>query len=152
MGARPWSADVVRLGRLRLARDLLDRDWSRPLDLDRLARHAGYSKYHFVRAFAAAYGETPGQYLTRRRVERAQDLLRAGDRTVTEICTLVGFGSLGTFCTRFKELTGLTPGAFRRAARSSGVPPVPACFVQMWGGGFAAGSATSKKPAPPLAS
>ena len=98
---------------LRRARDHIDRHYAAPLDLDRLAAVAGVSKYHFVRCFEAAYGETPIRYLTRRRIERAQDLLRAANLTVTEICMLVGFASLGSFSSRFRELVGESPTAYR---------------------------------------
>ncbi|WP_233507673.1 helix-turn-helix transcriptional regulator [Spongiactinospora gelatinilytica] len=115
----------------------MDREWAGPLDLDVVAARAGYSRYHFVRCFKAAYGETPGQYLSRRRIERAQDLLRSANLTITEICVLVGFSSLGTFCTRFKQVTGVTPGEFRVRERAREQPAVPGCFVLLWAGGFA---------------
>jgi AraC-like DNA-binding protein len=118
---------------LRRARDLTDRDFGQPLTLDAIARAANYSKFHFSRAFTAAYGETPMAYLTRRRVERAKDLLRAANLTVTEICLLVGFQSLGSFSSRFRKLVGLSPSAYRRQmTRSGGPPPIPGCFVLMW--------------------
>ena len=88
---------------LRRARDLIDRDYAEPLDLDAMAREAGYSRFHFARAFAAAYGETPRAYLTRRRIERAKTLLRTANLSVTEICFLVGFSSLGSFSARFRD-------------------------------------------------
>ena len=87
---------------LRRARDLIDRDYAEPLDLDAMAREAGYSRFHFARAFAAAYGETPRAYLTRRRIERAKSLLRTANLSVTEVCFLVGFSSLGSFSARFR--------------------------------------------------
>ncbi|HEY1830273.1 MAG TPA: AraC family transcriptional regulator [Acidimicrobiales bacterium] len=98
-----------RVGYLRQARDLMDRHFAEPLDLDRLAAESGFSKFHFARSFKDAYGETPAQYLTRRRVERAKDLLRRANLTVTEVCMLVGFSSLGSFSTRFSELVGMSP-------------------------------------------
>ena len=75
----------------------MDREWARPLDLTQVAAVAGYSRVHFVRLFRRAYGETPGQYLSRRRIERAKDVLSSANLTITEICMLVGFSSLGTF-------------------------------------------------------
>ena len=96
---------------LRRARDHVDRHFADDLDLDRLARVAGVSKYHFVRSFEGAFGETPIRYLTRRRIERAQDLLRSANLTVTEVCTAVGYASLGSFSTRFRALTGESPVA-----------------------------------------
>ncbi len=88
---------------LRRARDLIDRDYGEPLDLDAMAGEAGYSRFHFARAFTAAYGETPRAYLTRRRIERAKTLLRTANLSVTEICFLVGFASLGSFSARFRD-------------------------------------------------
>lgn len=118
---------------LRRARDLMDRHFAEPLDLDAMAREAGFSRYHFARTFRAAFGETPGAYLTRRRVERAKDLLTAANLTVTEVCLLVGFTSLGSFSARFSELVGMPPSAYRRTQVASGGPPmVPGCFVLAW--------------------
>jgi AraC-like DNA-binding protein len=122
-----------RVGYLRQARDLMDRQFAEPLDLDRLAAESGFSKFHFARSFKTAYGETPAQYLTRRRVERAKDLLRHANLTVTEICMLVGFSSLGSFSSRFTELVGMSPSAYqRRQAEGGGAPPVPGCFLMDW--------------------
>jgi AraC-like DNA-binding protein len=118
---------------LRRARDLIDRDYAEPLDLDRVAAAAGVSKYHFLRCFAATYGTTPGAYLTERRIERAQDLLRATNLTVTEVCMLVGYSSLGSFSSTFRRLVGTTPSAYQSEFAASGVPPIPGCFVFMHG-------------------
>ncbi|SEF55029.1 AraC-type DNA-binding protein [Thermomonospora echinospora] len=132
----PQPLDVAQLRRLRLAKDIMDRDWAQPLDVDAVAARAGYSRYHFIRCFREAYGETPGRYLSRRRIERAQDLLRSANLTVTEICMMVGFSSLGSFCTRFKQQVGMTPAQFRARARRDGPAPIPGCFVLLWAGGF----------------
>jgi AraC-like DNA-binding protein len=118
---------------LRRARDHIDRRYAEPLDLDGLAAVAGVSKYHFARCFEAAYGETPIRYLTRRRIERAQDLLRHANLTVTEICMAVGFASLGSFSTRFRQLVGETPTAYRDRWAARGGPHVPGCFLFMRG-------------------
>jgi AraC-like DNA-binding protein len=118
---------------VRRARDLIDRDFAEPLNLDRMARAANYSKYHFARAFADVYGETPQGYLSRRRIERAKELLRAANLTVTEVCLLVGFESVGSFSSRFKELVGVSPREYRRAfVARGGTPPIPGCFILMW--------------------
>jgi transcriptional regulator GlxA family with amidase domain len=100
------------LADLRRARDHIDRNYREPLGLDGLARVARVSKHHFARSFEAAYGETPIRYLTRRRIERAQDLLRAANLTVTEVCMAVGFASLGSFSARFSRLVGESPTAY----------------------------------------
>jgi len=138
VGRTPTPAQVDRLAHLRAARDLLDRAYAEPLDLAALAARAGYSRYHFARTFRAAYGDTPGRYLTRRRVERARDLLRTTNLTVTEVCHLVGFTSLGSFSARFKALVGVSPSAYQRAA---GPARIPGCFVLMWSGPVGPGRA-----------
>lgn len=140
------------LPHLRRARDHADRNYSEPLDLAALAAISGISKYHFQRLFVATYGMSPAEHLSRRRIERAQDLLRATNLTVTEICTAVGFASLGSFSSRFRELVGESPTEFR-TRWSDGAPRIPSCYVFMAGlaerhvpGG---GSASEEKPPAP---
>jgi AraC-like DNA-binding protein len=111
------------------ARDLIDRDYARPLDIPALARVALVSQAHFIRTFGATFGETPHRYL-QRRVERAMALLRNTDRSVTDICFAVGFASLGTFSRTFRDIVGRSPSAFRRQAPEP--YPVPTCFQMSW--------------------
>jgi len=103
----------ANLAHLRRARDLIDREYARPLDVAELARAALMSTAHFSRQFRATYGETPYAYLMTRRIERAKLLLRRGELTVTEVCLEVGCTSLGSFSARFTELVGETPTAYR---------------------------------------
>lgn len=119
------AVDRDDLVRLRRARDQMDREYARPLDVEALARTACMSSGHFSRSFRAAYGETPYSYLMTRRIERTMTLLRRGDLTVTEVCFEVGCSSLGTFSTRFTELVGVSPSVYRRDAASAtaGMPP-----------------------------
>lgn len=114
---------------LRRARDLMDARFAEPLNLDDMAAAAGFSRYHFVREFRVVFGETPGAYLSRRRVERAKDLLVHANLTVTEVCMLVGFSSLGSFSRRFRELVGCSPSEYRRRT-----PPaaIPGCVLMAW--------------------
>lgn len=140
------------LAHLRRAHDLMDRQFADPLDLEQVAAAAGVSKYHFLRSFAEEYGMTPARYLGRRRIERAQDLLRATNLTVTEVCHLVGFSSLGSFSARFRELVGESPSSYQRRYAESGVPKIPGCYVFMHGlRDRAPGTATSEKPPGPAA-
>ena len=133
---------------LRNARDHADRHYAEPIDLDALASAAGVSKYHFLRCFAATYGKTPAVYLTERRIERAQDLLRATNLTVTEVCMLVGYTSLGSFSTKFRPLVGMTPSAYQASYAQQGVPHIPGCYVFMHGlSDRRTDSATFEKPA-----
>ena len=117
--------DVNDLIRLRRARDRMDREYAQPLDVAALARTALMSPGHFQRSFRAAYGETPYGYLMTRRIERAKALLRRGDLTVTEVCFAVGCTSLGSFSSRFTELVGETPSAYRARSheQGAGIPP-----------------------------
>jgi AraC-like DNA-binding protein len=124
---------LFTLPALRRARDLIDREYATTLDLDALAHEAGYSRFHFARAFAAAYGEPPRAYLSRRRIERAKSLLGSANLTVTEVCVLVGFESLGSFSALFKRLVGQSPSQYQQSlARAGGPPPIPGCVVMMW--------------------
>ena len=95
------------------ARDAMDRDYAKALDIPTLARIAYVSEAHFIRTFRATFGETPHRYLQRRRVERAMFLLRETDLSVSEICLEVGFASLGTFGRTFREIVGESPTAYR---------------------------------------
>ena len=132
---------------LRRARDLADRHYAESLDLDALAAEAGVSKYHFLRCFAATYGRTPAVYLAERRIERAQDLLRATNLTVTEICILVGYNSLGSFSAKFRNLVGVSPSAYQALFAETGAPHIPGCFVFMKGlADRRTDSAISEKP------
>jgi AraC-like DNA-binding protein len=111
------------------ARDAMDRAYARPLDVPALAQIAHLSEAHFIRTFRATFGETPHRYLQRRRVERSMSLLRETDRSVTEICLAVGFGSLGTFSRTFREIVGESPTAYRRRGVRYAVPT---CFTMAW--------------------
>jgi AraC-like DNA-binding protein len=111
--------ELANLAHLRRARDLIDREYMRPLDVAALARAALMSSAHFSRQFRATYGETPYSYLMTRRIERAKLLLRRGDLSVTEVCLEVGCTSLGSFSARFTELVGETPTAYRNADHSA---------------------------------
>jgi AraC-like DNA-binding protein len=108
------STDRLRMLRdLRRARDLIDREYAQPLDVPTMARHALMSPAHFSRQFRAAYGESPYEYLMTRRIERAMLLLRSGV-SVTDASTAVGCTSLGSFSSRFSEVTGESPSAYAR--------------------------------------
>jgi AraC-like DNA-binding protein len=128
-GRLPGVVPGELLPHLRRARDLADRRFAEPLDLDAPAGAAHLSKYHFSRCFAETYGETPIRYLTRRRIERAQDLLRTANLTITEVCMVVGFSSLGSFSSRFRELVGESPTEYRDRWAARGGPHIPGCFL-----------------------
>lgn len=102
---------VVRLER---ARDFMASGIESPLSLREVADEAFLSQFHFHRLFSSRYGETPHEFLTRRRIDLAKRLLAEGELSITEICFAVGYESLGTFSEKFKRLTGLPPMEYRR--------------------------------------
>ena len=115
------------------ARDLADARYASPIRVADMARAAGLSSAHFSREFRAAFGESPHQYLLTRRLERAAALLRSTDRTVTDICLLVGLGSVGSFGTSFRRMFGMTPTAYRAAhPPAANHARVPACIVRAY--------------------
>lgn len=121
--------EVADLAHLRRARDLMDREYARPLDVPAMARTALMSPAHFARKFRAAYGETPYAYLMTRRIERAKALLRGG-MSVTDACIEVGCTSLGSFSSRFTEIVGQTPSQYR-ARDHSDHEVVPPCVSKV---------------------
>jgi transcriptional regulator GlxA family with amidase domain len=121
---------IEDLVQLRRARDQMDRDYEQPLDVPALARTALMSEGHFSRSFRAAFGETPYSYLMTRRIERAKALLRRGDLSVTEVCFAVGCTSLGSFSSRFTELVGESPSAYRAHPHEDGAA-IPACYAKI---------------------
>jgi AraC-like DNA-binding protein len=122
------------------ARDFMDLHYAEPLAIEDIARRAHASKAHFIREFRTTFGETPHQYLLTRRIERAQHLLHTTDLSVTEVCLAVGLQSLGSFCTSFKRVVGMTPGEYRRVRQGADLRArVPGCYVR----------AFSKKTTPP---
>jgi transcriptional regulator GlxA family with amidase domain len=108
----------------------MDSHYARPLTVPGLARMAGLSRAHFIRAFRAATGSTPRQYLRARRIDRAKELLVRTPMPITEICETVGFQSLGSFSSLFRRLTGENPAAWRARRRRPAV--IPSCYLRMY--------------------
>jgi AraC-like DNA-binding protein len=122
-------AELANLAHLRRARDLIDRDYAKPLDVPTMAQRALMSPAHFSRQFRAAYGETPYSYLMTRRIERSMALLRGG-MSVTDACMTVGCTSLGSFSTRFTEVVGESPSAYRGRDHQA-VTAMPPCVAKV---------------------
>jgi|SRR5262245_16326386 len=141
MTRTPTSAADGSLVRLCRARDLIRDCYAEPVTLSDCADEAELSPWHLLRSFRAAFGETPKEFLTRLRLDRARHLLTVTGRSVTEICFDVGFSSLGSFSTLFKRHVGWSPAEFRRQVRGwvtvPGTAPwvyVPFCFARRFGG------------------
>ncbi|MEE2569134.1 helix-turn-helix transcriptional regulator [Pseudarthrobacter sp. J64] len=129
MTTNPIDAQRLRdLALLRRVRDRIDRDYAQPLDVEALARGVNMSAGHLSRQFRNAYGEPPYSYLMTRRIERAMNLLRQTDMSVTDVCFAVGCSSLGTFSTRFTELVGVPPSVYKRRAKAT--HGMPSCVAK----------------------
>jgi len=107
----------------------MDREYAQPLDVEALAHGVHMSAGHLSRQFKLAYGESPYSYLMTRRIERAMTLLRLGELSATEVCFAVGCTSLGTFSTRFTELVGMSPSAYRRQ-ETHATEGIPSCMAK----------------------
>jgi transcriptional regulator GlxA family with amidase domain len=134
---RNGAYDLWVLERLRRVRDQLQAHPEESIELQAMARAACFSKFHFLRLFRQAYGETPRRYLSRLRLERARTLLETTDRSVTEICLDVGYESPASFSLAFARYAGAPPQRYRRrwvaVPRASGpVLRVPGCFLAMY--------------------
>jgi AraC-like DNA-binding protein len=144
---------------LRGARDFMRYAYGRPVSLPDVAAQANLSPYHFLRVYKQAYGETPHEFLTRLRIERAKTLLARGSHNVTEACFEVGFSSLGSFSALFAHRVGLSPSEYRRYARSRiSVPDtvrplfIPSCFLAMLYGSTEDRNFREVGKAPPIVS
>jgi AraC-like DNA-binding protein len=144
---------------LREARDFMRHAYGRPVTLPDISAHANLSPYHFLRVYKQAYGETPHEFLTRLRIERAKMLLARGSHNVTEACFEVGFSSLGSFSALFAHRVGLSPSEYRRYARSSISVPVtvrplfvPSCYLAMLYGTLDNRNIREAGKAPPIVS
>lgn len=127
-------AEVPAVRHLVRARDLADARYREPITVADMAVAARLSPAHFSREFRRAFGETPHQYLLTRRLERAAALLRDTDRSVTDICFLVGLASVGSFTSSFHRMFGVTPTEYRRQfppVRDR--VPVPPCVLRAHG-------------------
>jgi len=128
------------------ARDFMRHAYGRPINLPDISAQANLSPYHFLRVHKLTYGETPHEFLTRLRIERAKTLLARGSHNVTEACFEVGFSSLGSFSALFNQRVGMSPSEYRRHVRSVVAGPrpvrplfVPSCFFDMLCGSAEAG-------------
>lgn len=135
----PPLLDDATFRRLARARDFGAASLGGPVSLHAMAREACLSPFHFHRLFRSAFGETPHDFLTRLRIERAKRLIRAGDCSVTEACLEAGYSSLGSFSAKFRALTGLSPSDYRAehrrvygAAALARAVFIPSCFISLW--------------------
>jgi AraC-like DNA-binding protein len=121
------------------AKLFIDANYSKQIDLESIASHAFFSKFHFIRLFKNIYNRTPHQYLTFVRIEKAKLLLKQGV-AVSEVCYSVGFVSESSFTALFKRLTGRTPSDYKRRQQQksrdiAAVPlkGIPNCYAERFG-------------------
>jgi AraC-like DNA-binding protein len=124
--------------RLCRGHDFLASEYHSRVLLQQAAREACLSEFHFHRLFRITFGETPPDFLTRLRMDRARQML-ASERSVTEVCFEIGYGSLGTFSSKFRDQFGRSPAEFQREVRRIfgysapwRILMVPECFLQAW--------------------
>ncbi len=121
--------------RLWHARDKIEEIFAEPLTLDVLAREACYSPFHFQRLYKPVFGETPAAHVARKRLEHSQKLLLYAEIDVTDVVFEVGYQSLGTFSSWFRQRTGYYPTEYRRLFRRRVIPAgishlrIPWCFL-----------------------
>ena len=121
---------------LESVRAYMDQNFDQPLLLDELAQSAYLSRYHFIRQFRRQFHITPRQYLIRKRIDQAKFLLANSDRSVTEICLMVGFESVGSFSARFHRAVGWAPSVYRARTweqRRNPLKFIPGCYQTMYG-------------------
>lgn len=119
---------------LRMARAYLDSNYASAITIQQISQKAAFSPYHFIRLFYRVYKQTPHQYLIQKRLDRAKELLRLSDLSITQICLEVGFESLGSFSSRFRTSTGLSPSEYRKkSAKQAGHAPIPLCLCLKYG-------------------
>jgi AraC-like DNA-binding protein len=121
------------------AKIYIDKFYSKKIDLNNISDEAYFSKFHFIRLFKSIYGKTPHRYLTSVRIEKAQLLLQQ-DKTVSEVCFLVGYESVSTFSGLFSKIVGKTPSEFlssnkqrKKEILSRPLAFVPKCYAFMHG-------------------
>lgn len=128
------SPDIYE--RIVAAKLFMDQHYQEPLDLEGISGQACFSRFHFHRLFSRIYRKTPHQYLTRKRLDKAQELL-AQNKAVTAVCNEVGFESVGSFSVLFKKEVGIAPQHYRnmqfmkkQKAKEQPKAFIPHCFIQ----------------------
>src|SRR5215469_15420102 len=95
------------------------------LGLDRLARVAHFSPFHFHRVFKALVGEGVSEHVRRLRLERAAGLLKMTDRPVTQVAFEASYGTHEAFTRAFRQMFGVSPSQYRAGQRGAASPSTP---------------------------
>jgi AraC-like DNA-binding protein len=136
MSMQAITSDIYQ--RIVNAKKFIDDNYHESIDLEDISQHAFLSRFHFHRLFTRIYRHTPHQYLTRKRLDKAQDML-AENKPVTEVCNEVGFESIGSFSVLFKKEIGFAPQYCRNMAwlkkqqqKEQPKIAIPHCFIESY--------------------
>jgi len=120
-----------------LGRDYLQEHYTDSFSLSKVAEYSCMSQYHFSRVFTNVFGESPNTFVARLRIEKAKKMLITENFSISEICAEVGYSSVGSFSSLFREKVGISPSQYRRTLRSLATEPnsfpmqsIPLCFAQ----------------------
>jgi len=120
------------------AKLFIDDNFTDRIDLKEISSRAFLSRFHFHRLFTRIYRRTPHQYLTRKRIDKAKDLL-AENKPVSDVCNEVGFESIGSFSVLFKKEIGFAPQYYRnmawlkkQQAKEQPKKFIPHCFIESY--------------------
>lgn len=125
--------------RIAAAKVFIDKNYHEPIDLDRISRQALLSRFHFHRLFTRIYKKTPHQYVTQTRLEAAKVLLAKEGISITDVCNMIGFESLGSFSSLFSKQSGYSPQYYRniawlkkKLAKEQPKRLIPHCFIEQY--------------------
>ena len=104
---------------LRRTIEFMHHNLQQQLTLSKLAGVANMSKYHFAKSFRQTMGIAPHRYLTGLRIAKARELLSAGDMSIKEIASNVGYTDRSYFTAQFVKIVGTSPARYRRELRFS---------------------------------
>lgn len=113
---KPMGTGELSRSQRGLVQGYIEENLSMDIGLEELASVCGLTRFHFSRSFRATFGEAPYQYLTRRRLERAQQMLIGSQVPIADIAIACGFNGASQFARSFRNTVGQTPLAFRRRA------------------------------------
>ncbi|MBV9963496.1 MAG: helix-turn-helix transcriptional regulator [Parafilimonas sp.] len=117
----------------------IDDNFEQPINLEQISKQAYLSRFHFHRIFKTIYKKTPHEYLTQKRLDKAKSLLEKEGISITDVCSCVGFESLGSFSLLFKKQIGLAPQYYRniaylkkQLAQQQPKSFIPHCYVETY--------------------
>lgn len=114
------STRIEVFKRINNAKEYIDDNFTGEIKIEDAAREACMSNFHFLRLFKKVFDETPYQYITSKRIDKAFGLILRSEMPITEVCFEVGFSSLSSFSWLFKQKYGMSPDAMRSSYNAFG--------------------------------